>query len=175
MRLKNCFCRHAFAFALVLAFVGIAFCESPNSFKGVEWGTSLKNRSDMEIFDGPKKADNLTYYIRKTDGSFIGPAEIEAIYYIAFDDKFFKVFIKTSGENNFTLLGKVLANKFKDSDVWACRTSPEYVFIRFNDNLVEISGSHNRITGDGGTAFVYSPIEKEAKKYEDEQTKNVDI
>lgn len=162
---------------LLLFVFSVSAYGSPQGFKEVMWGEKLSQRSDMVIVMPPKVADNISLFERKSDEGAIGPIKTENISYVAFNDKFYQVTIQTKGRSNFTGIGQILVNNYKNLDPVnrQCVANSEYVYIRFKDSLVEITGSYDKITDIGNILIENQPIKAEATRYFNDQLKKVKL
>jgi len=53
--------------------------------------------------------------------------------------------------------------------------TPSYVYIRFDDCLVNVTGSYNKITKIGSIVIENQPISKEVKQYTKDQLEKVKL
>lgn len=85
-----------------------------NGFRGVKWGSHIKDLTGFEYWS---KEKGINYYTREDDASEIGGIKISALLYGFRREKLVCVKIITGGEKNFKLLEKALSGKFGEAAV----------------------------------------------------------
>jgi hypothetical protein len=80
-----------------------AFQNEPDGFRGIKWGTNIKDLPEMGT-PTATGSDNSQFYARKDDKLKIGDADLESLSYLFYKDRFFSVFITFSSLANATAI-----------------------------------------------------------------------
>jgi len=90
-----------------------AFQNEPDGFRGIKWGTNIKDCKDMKFISTTEMSGMpVKMYIRKGEKNSIGKAEIQNIAYSFYQDKFFFVTIMYKGKENHAQLKYAFEGKF---------------------------------------------------------------
>lgn len=155
------------ALILILLFMPIfsyAFQNEPDSFRGMKWGTSLKDLTDMSVATGQKE-DHL--YVKKNDKLQIGDADLTGIRYGFYKDQFYSVWIRFDSFSNFQKLKETLFQQYGTGE----KTNPfmdNYYWFGAN---VLIYLDYNSIAKRGSIMYSYKPIMEEKKKDDKDKAK----
>jgi hypothetical protein len=95
----------------LLSSVSYAFENEPEGFRGITWGTDIKDLKDMEFVKVDPKS-GIKLYQKKKDNLTIGDAKLDAIYYGFYNDKFYLVIAQTMFFTDFEELKKACFENF---------------------------------------------------------------
>jgi hypothetical protein len=97
--------RVAVALVLIIGLFGITLVfaqgkegfkpgSEPDGFRGIKWGTHVNETKGLEYKDTLK--DGRKVYIKTGGKMQIGAAQLDAVFYMFRDDKFYNVFVATN-------------------------------------------------------------------------------
>jgi hypothetical protein len=139
------------------------------SFRGIEWGTNIKDISDdMTLIEDD--GEGFKAYVRSSDILKIGSSTLNLIVYAFYKDSFYIVFIETVGYSNFTGLRDAIfsyygkgnqENEFIDKWIW----------IKYN---VFIELEYNEFSEKTEFIMFYIPISKIKDADDKEKAKGAD-
>lgn len=146
-----------------------------DGFRGLKWGTNIKNINDpnMIVIEGNENNKDYRVYRRLNDKLSIGDAKLEAISYIFYKDRFCGIIIQAKKESNFTDLKAAVfayygegeqANEFIKEWSW----SP---VLGNSDKDAGMILKYNEFTEETVLAMIYIPITKEAEADEARRAK----
>lgn len=142
-----------FSFILISPFIAHAYQNEPDNFRGIKWGTNIKELPDMT-----KSPDNNELYVRNNDKFQIGDADLTLIKYGFYKERFYSVWINYESSSNFRKLKDTLflqfgignqPNQFIEQYYWGIGSQ------------VTISLQFNEMKDNGFILFVYNPIREE--------------
>ncbi len=113
---------------LISPTVSIAFQNEPKGFRGIVWGTNIRELSDMEL---STDAGSIIFYKRKNDKMKIGDADIEKIIY-GFDyGRFFFVQIEFNNLSNLRKIKNTLYQLYGRADYFS-ESIEDYMWLGSN-------------------------------------------
>lgn len=132
-----------------------AFENEPDGFRGIVWGTDISQLKDMEFVKVDPKT-GIKLYKRKKDNMTIGNANLDAIYYGFFDNKFYVVIAETLFFTDFEELKKACFENFGKGE------QPRLYFDEYfwNGEKVKISLIYDRSSINGTLMIVSKELEK---------------
>lgn len=154
--------------------------EKWEGFRGLKWGTNVKDINDPNMFLVFTSEDKrITYYIRKDDKLSIGKAKLSFIRYFCYKDCFFSAVVVIRGRSNFASLKDAIfiyygegyqPNKSIKRWLWP------RVYLKW---LVLASLDYNELNEKTAFGMLYKPIyeqmvEDNKKDAEDTRTINRD-
>lgn len=158
------------AFIVILAiflfagYAAYAFQNEPDGFRGIKWGTNISELSKMKLIDDD---GNAKCYARKNDKMRIGDANLDAIMYGFYKNRFSAVGVMYHSSSNFSAIKETLLqqygearhpNGFMEEYFWY--GSRVNVFLKFN-----------QIQGAGQLWYLYKPLQEEKERDEKEKAK----
>ncbi len=96
--------------SFALTSVAYSFENEPDGFRGIKWGTNIKDLHDM-TFSETNKSTHDDIYERKGDSLKIGDAKLALIGYLFYEGKFWGVSIMFEVDN-FSSLKYTLIQKY---------------------------------------------------------------
>ena len=84
----------------------------PEGFRGIKWGTDIKDLPGMEYSRIDPSSGGIEVYTRKDDALVIGDSKIEKIEYSFWNGKFSNVWIYTMGLRNWQKLKEAFFEAF---------------------------------------------------------------
>jgi hypothetical protein len=151
--------------ALLLLSVSVQAGTDPNrwdGFRGLKWGTNIKNINDPNMIIVEDNNDSR-FYRRLNDKLSIGDAKLESISYGFYKDRFCWVMIKAKEESNFTDLKAAVfayygegkqSNEFIKQWLWGFE-------IGNSDKDVGMLLKYNEFSEETELHIFYRPITKE--------------
>ena len=116
------------------------FQNEPDGFRGIKWGTKLKDIKQLVFFMSINDKD--TAYTKSNDDMSIAELPAKDIYYCFFDNVFYGTQIRVSGYDRFTLLKGLLEAKYgtpqnrndiSNTYFWKGNVSEVYYTFSLND------------------------------------------
>lgn len=140
--------------SFALSFVH-AFENEPDGFRGIVWGTDISQLKDMEFIKVDPKT-GIRLYKRKKDNMKIGNANLDAIYYGFFNNKFYVVIAETLFFTDFEELKRACFENFGKGD------QPRLYFDEYfwDGEKVKISLIYDRASINGTLMIVSKELEK---------------
>jgi hypothetical protein len=169
--------RNAMIFPLIIFFIFammqkdvIAVQNEPDGFRGIKWGTGIKDVDGMTVLPD-KLGENEKAYQKKDDTLKMGNANMEAIKYIFYKGKFYMARIDYGKNKNYLELKKFLEEQFGGG------TKPnvnyeQYVW-EWNSSTLLIY--YSKKTDQGHIVYYNKPIRDEKKKDEKEKEKKLEM
>jgi hypothetical protein len=146
------------SFLILLLVVGPltswGFENEPKTFRGIKWGTDIKNLPDM-IFH-TRSGDSKVYF-RKNDKLKIGDANLLQVWYFFSIDKLYSVVIMFEEWSNFNALKTELSKRY-GTGYAPKRFTEEY---RWMGSEVIVFFDYDEMDDKGRLAYYYLPIMKE--------------
>lgn len=143
------------------------FENEPKSFRGITWGTDIKNLPDMVFHT--KSGDSKVYF-RKKDKMKMGAANLLQVWYFFSNDKFYSVVIMFEGWTNFNALKKELFKLYGMGHA-PKRFTEEY---RWMGSEVIIFLNYDELDEKGRLSYYYIPIMKTQLEQSKEPDPNTD-
>lgn len=131
-----------------------AFQNEPKDFRGIPWGTNIKDIPEMTFSSAFKGGE---YYVRKNDLLKMRDANIEEITYGFYNGKLQHIFMRFKGYDNYNILKRVLFDNFGS----VRRRLEGYEDYDWNGEYVEITFSYTKSDDRGYIIFSYLPLKKE--------------
>jgi len=147
---------------LLLSAPSFAFRDEPDNFRGIRWGTSIRDQSDMVLSE--MRGSNTKYYLRNRDNMKMGQAEIAKISYLFYKDQFCGVTIIAEGYGSYESLKKLMVQAYggeyqldsvRGTYRWQGKAVP-----------VLISLAYDKTRKKGVASYSYEPIGKEVSREE---------
>jgi hypothetical protein len=134
-----------------------AFQNEPDGFRGIKWGTNIRELNDMLVAESGK---DTVYYIRKNDTLKIGDADIDQISYGFYKNRFYVVLVEYNGFLNFTKLKTILFDQYGKPD------QPNQLMDKYfwTGGTVDIYFDYNEILKRGDIYYSFRPIQQERAK-----------
>jgi hypothetical protein len=135
----------------VLATPAFSFENEPDSFRGIKWGTDVK---DVPKLVKVEDSGSFKAYKKSQDKLKIGEADVKNVFYGFYDNQFAMVLIEYFGSSSFSLLKETLfqlygtglrPNRFMENYMW-------------HGKIVDISMEYSEITKKGSIIYSYKPI-----------------
>ena len=147
------------SFLILPSFEAIAFQNEPDGFRGIKWGTNIKNLRDMQLYGdfGDEK-----FYTRKNDKLKIGEAKLEKITYIFNKGRLGGVMICFTSASNASIIKETLTQHYGENFF-----TPPAEILAWNGRNVFISFSYIEMEGidcNGSVHYTYKPLKKEEEK-----------
>ncbi len=142
----------------------VAFQNEPDGFRGIIWGTDISQLKDMEFVKVDPKT-GIKLYKRKKDNMTIGNANLDAIYYGFFDNKFYAVIAQTLFFTDFEELKKACFENFGKGE------QPRLYFDEYfwDGEKVKISLIYDRASINGTLMIVSKELDRFLKNYKQEE------
>lgn len=136
----------------------LAFENEPHGFRGIIWGTDIKDIKDMEFIKTDSKT-GLKLYKRKNDNMTIGRANLDVILYGFYNDKFYAVIAQTLFFSDFEELKRACFENFGKG------LQPRFYYDEYfwDGDKVKISLIYDR-NAINGTLMIVSKILYELQK-----------
>jgi hypothetical protein len=130
----------------------------PDGFRGIKWGTNIKNLKDMHPTGEQKQGDRS--YRRTGDKMSIGDASIQTITYTFYKDRFFSVFITYEGWTNFDSLKRTLF------ELYGQPSRPNQFMEEYHwwGAWVSVGFKYSEISKKGHIIYIYKSISAEREK-----------
>ena len=141
-----------------------AFQNEPDGFRGIKWGTDIKDLPDMVW----KEEDgDIRLYLRKDDKLKIGDAELDAIRYGFYKGRFYGVFIAFKSLSNATVLKETLFQQYGQ------KQRPKGFMEKYFwfGSLVAISYDYSEVSKSGTILYSYMPIANEERENRKEKAR----
>lgn len=134
-----------------LAIPAFAFQNEPDEFRGIKWGTNIRELPNMDL---SKDAGESKYYHRRYEKMRIADAELEQIDYGFYKGRFLSVTIYFKGDLNFDKLKTILDTRYGDADLSDFNLK-EYIWV---GRSVNISFGYKQTTKKGIISYLFKPI-----------------
>ena len=128
-----------------------AFQNEPTEFRGIKWGAEITRLSDMEF---QVKSAGLDIYSRKKENLAFGSADLKAIAYSFYKDRFCAVFVAYEDLSNFNALKTTLFEMYGNG-VTDDNNPMEYTWLGKNIFIVL---DYNELSAQGKIIYYYAPI-----------------
>ena len=135
---------------ILTATMVFAFQNEPDGFRGIKWGTNLRDLPDMQYH---LSNESFAFYTRKGDEMKIGDAELDAVYYNFFKEKFCGMFIQFRTLSTYYTIKQILFRKYGKGESLAPAKGYKWVGKSVNIILGYSKGSER-----GRIHYVYRPI-----------------
>jgi len=160
----------SFVFFAVLVMVILSFNMSladfknkPKDFRGIKWGTNLKDLDDMILIEKGSGEAGVDKHKRKNDKMKIGQAYVSKIYYKFYQNRFFGVAIQFESVSNANKLRNTLFHLYGTGwePVFPYPFGKEYEWV---SKEVDVRFYWNKYNSTGRIIYTYNPIEEKRKK-----------
>ena len=143
--------------SVYVAIPAFAFQNEPDGFRGIKWGTNIRELTDMLVVESGK--DTL-YYARKTDNMKIGDADIGQISYGFYKNRFFVALVEYKGYVNSTKLKAILIGQYGKPE------QPNQLMEKYfwSGQTVDIYFDYNEMLKSGNIYYSFRPIQQEKVK-----------
>ncbi|MCX7769820.1 MAG: hypothetical protein N2202_01930 [Proteobacteria bacterium] len=148
-----------------------SFENEPDGFRGIVWGTDISQLKDMEFVKVDPKT-GIKLYKKKKDNMTIGNANLDALYYGFFENKFYAVIAQTMFFTDFEELKRACFENFGRGE------KPRLYYDEYfwDGEKVKISLIYDRSAIIGTLMIVNKELDKMVKdnrpKEQDIKTKN---
>jgi len=128
-----------------------AFQNEPTEFRGIKWGAEINRLSDMEF---QVKTAGLDIYTRKNEKLAFGSADLKAVAYSFYKDRFCAVFVAYEDWSNFNALMLALSEMYGSGK--RDENNPlEHTWLGKN---IFIILDYNELSAQGKIIYYYAPI-----------------
>ena len=128
-----------------------AFQNEPTEFRGIKWGAEITQLSDMEF---QVKSAGLDIYSRKNENLAFGSADLKAVAYSFYKDRFCAVFVAYEDWSNFNALMLALSEMYGSGK--RDENNPlEHTWLGKN---IFIILDYNELSAQGKIIYYYAPI-----------------
>jgi hypothetical protein len=136
-----------------------AFENEPDGFRGIVWGTDISQLKDLEFVKVDPKT-GIKLYKRKKDNMIIGNANLDAIYYGFYENKFYAVVAQTLFFTDFEELKKACFENFGKGN------QPRLYFDEYfwDGEKVKISLIYDRAAINGTLMIVSKELDRVLKE-----------
>jgi len=154
-----CFLTILIILPVILTGCGVGFKNEPDNFRGIKWGTNIKDLSDFTLI---VNSDNEKTYFRNNDKKQIGDANIDVIAYNFYKDRFYSAGITYKSDSNHQKIKQTLFSIYGRG-----YQENEYIshYVWRGEN-VELIFSYKDILEDGAILYLYNPIVYEKSRDE---------
>ena len=144
-----------------------AFQNEPEGFRGVKWGTEIKDLTDSFYATTLLKDDKFTNYRNTKDNRSIGDAHIDELLYGFFDNRFSEVFITFKGPGDFLKIKEIFVQQYGEGERPYIGLQEYY----WHGQQVNISLIYKEILDKGYIIYGFKPLLEERKKYQQDKAK----
>ena len=144
-----------------------AYQNEPKSFRGIKWGTNIKDLSGMQLVNIDKNDKDTRIYIRIVDKLKIGKADLEGIFYLFYKNRFYAVAIK------FNLISNYLNIKETLFEQYGAGKQIMETFHSWQGENTDIALSYIKKFNEGVVSYHFKSIEKELNRDREEKEKSV--
>jgi hypothetical protein len=140
--------------SVMFSMVAFAYDNEPDDFRGIKWDTHIEKLPDMElVLDG----GDLKAYARKGESMKLEDAELSAVHYIFYKERFYCVHIEFKGLQNFNKIKDVLFKTYGQPE------GTQYYDTRFAwpGEDASITLGFDVSTGEGELGYKFLPIDQE--------------
>jgi hypothetical protein len=136
-----------------------AFQNEPDGFRGIKWGTNIKELPDMVL-----KGDvgNAKGYVKENDKLKIGDADLDSISYLFYQGRLFSVHIECKLPGNAASIKEFLFLQYGEGFRLSDPKSGE-VYI-WNGSHVIVMYIYHQDNERAMLTYIYKPIADEAKR-----------
>ncbi|MBF0528064.1 MAG: hypothetical protein HQK55_02090 [Deltaproteobacteria bacterium] len=172
----------------IMVSTGFAFQNEPPGFRGIPWGTSIKDYIDKDnkikvTLDNPagfementginlvfqKESGDFKDYYREGERLSFADAPVDSITYSFYKDRFFRVMIKYSDMWNYENIKKQLF--FVYGPAGEAPNSPK-TWWWFGKN-VSIGLNYSIYSRGGSISYIYSPIQRDRESDQKKAARN---
>jgi hypothetical protein len=125
-----------------------------SSFRGIEWGTNIKDVSGMTLIEDD--GEGFKVYSRSSDVLKIGSATLDTIAYAFYKDSFYIVFVKATGYSNFIDFRDAVFAYYGNGDQ-ENEYIPKWTWLKYD---VFIALDYNEFSEKTGFVMFYMPIKR---------------
>jgi hypothetical protein len=136
-----------------------AFVQEPEGFRGIPWGTSIRQLPDMVFI---AQEGHLKFYEKPHDKMKIGEAGVDSIVYGFYKDRLYSVLIYFSSTMNFSRLKETLEQEYGEYQ----QPNPYVDKYLWYGKRLDLLFTYESVTQKGRIAYLYKPIVEEMEQDE---------
>jgi hypothetical protein len=151
--------RAVLLFSVAFCCPGLRADEVPDGFRGIKWGAAVSSVQGMTLLE---TQGEMRAYSRVGDKMSIGRAELTAVFYYFYKDRFNAVYVETLGPDNYEGLKETLVQAYGEP------AKPNHYMEKYRWTLgndeVEIRLEYNTYTTVGSLFYSYQAISRQIEE-----------